>query len=324
MPIVRINEPIAAWEDGDFAQGFALVSRKEVRQDRNGRNYVDLEITDATGVVPAKIWPDSPAIKGHFNEKDFVAFKGTVRHFKDQLQLNLDFCRAVEAEDYQKGFDPSLLIPTTPENLDELKRRFAAIFPKAIERAELQLLVEEALRRFGAAFEEHPAAKSIHHAYRGGLLEHVVTMAELALKVAAQYRELDRDLLLLGVFFHDLGKLRELGAMPANDYTLEGQLLGHIVLGQNMLHECVAALGDVVPRQWVLHLEHLIVSHHGQREWGSPVEPATAEALVLHQIDNLDSKLNQLRTVRRTAGTGLQFLRPLNRTVYLDPELGGS
>jgi 3'-5' exoribonuclease len=323
MPAVRINEPIASWEDGDFAQGFALVSRKEVRQDRNGRNYVDLELTDATGSVPAKIWPDSPAVKGAFVEKDFVAFKGTVRHFKDQLQLNLDFCRAVEPEDRDKGFDEALLIPTTPENLDELKRRFAAIYPAAIARPELQLLTEEVLRRHGSAFAEHPAAKSIHHAYRGGLLEHVVCMAELALKVCDQYRELDRDLVLLGVFFHDLGKLRELGAMPANDYTLEGQLLGHIVLGQNMLHECIAALEGVVPRHLVLHLDHLIVSHHGQREWGSPVEPATAEAMALHLIDNLDSKLNQLRTIRRNAGAGLQFLRPLGRTVFFDPELAG-
>ncbi len=321
MPVVRINEPIAQWEDGDFAQGFALVTRKEVRQDRNGRAYVDLEMADASGNLSAKIWPDSPAIKGHFSDKDFVAFKGTVRAFKDQLQLNLDYCRAVEPADHDKGFDETLLIPTTPENLDELKARFAAIYPAAIERAELQLLTEETLRRFGAQIFEHPAAKNIHHAYRGGLLEHLVNMAEVAIKICAQYHDIDRDLVLLGVLFHDLGKLRELGAMPANDYTIEGQLIGHIVIGQNMLQECVAALEGVVPRQLQLHLEHLIISHHGQREWGSPVEPATPEAFVLHAIDSLDSKLNQLRGMRRANGDGMQYLRPMGRTVYFDPDL---
>lgn len=321
MPVVRINEPIAQWEDGDFAQGFALVTRKEVRQDRNGRAYVDLEMADASGSLSAKIWPDSPAIKGHFSDKDFVAFKGTVRAFKDQLQLNLDYCREVEPADRDKGFDETLLIPTTPENLDDLKARFTAIFPGAIVRPELQLLTEETLRRFGAQIYEHPAAKNIHHAYRGGLLEHLVYMAEVAIKVCAQYHDVDRDLVLLGVLFHDLGKLRELGAMPANDYTLEGQLIGHIVLGQNMLHECAAALEGVVGKGLMLHLDHLIVSHHGQREWGSPVEPATPEAFVLHAIDTLDSKLNQLRTIRRANGDGLQYLRPMGRTVFFDPEL---
>lgn len=321
MPVVRINEPIAQWEDGDFAQGFALVTRKEVRQDRNGRAYVDLEMADASGNLSAKIWPDSPAIKGHFGDKDFVAFKGTVRAFKDQLQLNLDYCRSVEPADRDKGFDESLLIPTTPENLDDLKSRFAAIYPGAIERPELQLLVEETLRRFAGQIFEHPAAKNIHHAYRGGLLEHLVNMAEVSIKVCAQYHDVDRDLVLLGVLFHDLGKLRELGAMPANDYTLEGQLIGHIVIGQNMLHECLAALDGVVPKFLQLHLDHLIVSHHGQREWGSPVEPATPEAFVLHAIDTLDSKLNQLRTIRRASGDGLQYLRPMGRSIFFDPEL---
>lgn len=321
MPVVRINEPIAQWEDGDFAQGYALVTRKEVRQDRNGRAYVDLEMADASGTLSAKIWPDSPAIKGHFADKDFVAFKGTVRAFKDQLQLNLDYCRSVEPADRDKGFDETLLIPTTPENLDDLKARFAAIYPGAIVRPELQLLTEETLRRFGAQIYEHPAAKNIHHAYRGGLLEHLVNMAEVSIKVCAQYHDVDRDLVLLGVLFHDLGKLRELGAMPANDYTLEGQLIGHIVIGQNMLRECLAALEGVVPKHLVLHLDHLIVSHHGQREWGSPVEPATPEAFVLHAIDTLDSKLNQLRAIRRASGDGLQYLRPMGRTVFFDPEL---
>ena len=323
MGVVRINEPISAWEEGDFVQGFALLSRKDVRQDRNGRDYVDLEMTDSSGSVPGKIWPDSPAIKGRFREKDFVAFKGTVRLYREQPQLNVDYCREAGEADRTKGFDPARLIPTTPEDVDDLWRRLEGLFPGAVQRASLKLLAEAAQQRFGSRLREHPAAKSIHHAYRGGLLEHVVKMAEMAMSVCDHYPEIDRDLILLSVYFHDLGKLREIGPMPNNDYTLEGQLVGHIVIGVEMLHECCAAVeasaGERVPDNLRLHLEHLIVSHHGRREYGSPIEPSTPEALVLHFIDNLDSKLNQLSGIRRSGVEGLHYVKALGRSVYLEP-----
>ncbi len=315
MAVVRRNESISTWEDGDFIQGFALLSRKDVRQDRKGREYVDAELTDSSGRMPAKIWPDSPAVNGRFAEKDFVAFKGSVRLYRDQLQLVIDHCRQARDGDRENGFDPDLLIPSSPEDLDDLERRLEALLPGALERPALQALASEAQRRFGAALRVHPAAKRIHHAYRGGLLEHVVKMAELAVDVCRHYPQIDRDLVLLGVYFHDLGKLREIGAMPANDYTVEGQLVGHIVIGVEMLRECCAAL-DEMPEDLRLHLEHLIVSHHGRREWGSPIEPSTPEAFVLHQIDNLDSKLNQLRDLHPGDGE-LQYVRALGRTIYL-------
>ncbi len=315
MAVVRRNELISTWEDGDFIQGFALLSRKDVRQDRKGRDYMDCELTDSSASMAAKIWPDSPAIKGHFAEKDFVAFKGSVRSYRDQLQLNIDHCREVRDNDRENGFDPALLIPSTPEDIDDLCRRLEAILPGAVERPALKRLTEEAQRRYGSRLRVHPAAKRIHHAYQGGLLEHVVKMAELAVDVCGHYPEIDRDLVLLGVYFHDLGKLREIGAMPANDYTLEGQLVGHIVIGVEMLRECCAAVPGM-PGDLRLLLEHLIVSHHGRREWGTPIEPSTPEAFVLHLIDNLDSKLNQLRALRREDGD-LQFVRPLGRTIYL-------
>lgn len=321
MPIVRINEPIAEWQDGDFAQGYALVVRREVRQDRKGRDYVDLELADASGSLPAKIWPDSPAQKSRIVEKGFIAFKGTVRQFRDQLQLNLDHCREVNDSDREKGFDESVLVPTAPQGIEPLWARFEAIFPAQIHRPELQKLTRELLDRHGESLREHPAAKSIHHAYRGGLLEHVVYMAEMAIKICELYEELDRDLILLGVLLHDLGKLRELGSMPANDYTKEGQLVGHIVLGHSMLTDACRAVEPPVPEFLRLHLEHLVLSHHGQREYGSPIEPSTAEALVLHEIDSLDSRLNQLRSLRRNGAHGMHFHRPMGRNLFFDPEL---
>lgn len=317
MPVVRRNEPITDWQEGDFVQGFALVNRKDVRQDRNGRDYFDLELCDQSGSVPAKVWPDSPAIQGRYVDKDFVAFKGTVRAYRDQLQLNLDHCRQVNDNDRRDGFDESLLVPSTPEDLEDLKQRLAAIFPTALQRPMMRALAQEADRRFGAQLAEHPAAKTIHHAYRGGLLEHVVYMAELALKVCAQYPEIDRDLVLLGIYFHDLGKIREIGPMPRNDYTLEGQLVGHISLGQDMLNICCDAV-EGFPEDLRLLLRHLIISHHGQRAYGSPIEPSTPEAFVLHFIDDLDSKLNQLRKQRREGAEGLVYMRPIGRGIYFD------
>ncbi len=316
MPVVRRNEPISTWEEGDFVQGFALLSRKDVRQDRNGRDYMDGELTDSSGTVGAKIWPDSPAIKGRFSEKDFVAFKGSVRLYRDQLQVNIDHCRQVQDSDREKGFDPELLIPTTPEDVDDLWRRLETLLA-GLERPAARRLAEEAQRLYGARLRDHPAAKSIHHAYRGGLLEHVVKMAEVAADLCRHYPEIDRDLVLLGVYFHDLGKIREIGAMPANDYTPEGQLVGHIAIGLEMLRECCAAVPEM-PADLELHLEHLVVSHHGRREFGSPVEPSTPEAFLLHLIDNLDSKLNQLRGHRRAGVEGMYYVKALGRSVYFD------
>ena len=134
MPIVRRNEPISKWGDGDFVQGFALLCRKEVRQDRNGREYLDIELCDASGSIGGRVWPDNPVVKGDFREKDFVAFQGTVRLYRDQAQVILDVCRRVKEKDRADGFDEALLIPSTPEDLDDLWRRFAAIYPGELGR----------------------------------------------------------------------------------------------------------------------------------------------------------------------------------------------
>lgn len=319
MP-TRQNVPIAEWQAGDSVSGFALVSRKERRQDRNARDYVDLELVDTTGSVFGKIWADSAAIDADFEASDFVAFRGLVKSFRDQIQLNIDQCRRAEDADREHGFDEAKLIPSTPEDPEDLWRRLEAVC-RSIQNPHLERLARETLAIHGKALKEHPAAKTIHHAYRGGLLEHVVSMLELAVRIAEHYREIDRDLLLVGVLFHDLGKLLEIGAMPANNYTDEGQLVGHITLGRDLLRERCQAIPDF-PRETLLQLEHLVLSHHGELEYGSPVVPRTVEALVLNVIDNLDAKLAQIRQAAQRQ-SGFQYLRGLGRRMYLrSPEDG--
>jgi 3'-5' exoribonuclease len=310
------NAQIRTWEAGDNVQGFALLTKKELRQDRNGKSFLDLEVADASGSMVAKIWSDSPALNSQFEVHCFVAFRGSVKNYRDQLQLSIDDCREASEDDRRLGFDEALLIPSTREDIGDLWRRLEAVLGR-VQRPVLRRLAARTLEVYGEELRLHPAAKSMHHAYRGGLLEHVVSMAELALKVCEHYSDLDCDLVLIGVLFHDLGKLRELGAMPVNDYTLEGRLIGHIVIGRDLLREQCAAIPGF-PADLQLLLEHMVLSHQGKKEFSSPVEPMTPEAVVLHFVDDLDSKLNQLRAARET-NPGIVFHRGFGRYVYLPP-----
>ena len=316
MGETRRNEPIAAWREGDAVSGFALVARKELRQDRNNKDFLDLELKDASGSIVGKAWSDSAALAGEFEAHDFVAFRGQVKLYREQLQLNLIDCRRATDEDRARGFDEAKLIPSTREDIDDLWSRLNAIFlGGAVQRPELRRLGEETLAAYEDRLREHPAAKSIHHAYRGGLLEHTVSMAELAVRVCEHYPSIDGDLVLIGVLFHDLGKLEELGRMPVNDYTLPGRLVGHVVLGRDMLRERCAAIPGF-PDELRLRLEHLVLSHQGRLEFGSPVVPMTPEAFVLSAIDDLDSKLAQLEQAR-LSGEEMPWIRALGRFVHL-------
>lgn len=315
MAALKKNEPIRSWLPGDQVEGFALLTKKELRQDKRGMDFLDLELRDASGGIAGKVWSASPALRGAFEVHRFVAFRGRVENFNDQLQLNVEQCREAGDEDRKYGFDEARLIPSTPYDIDDLWRRLERIYPGAIGRAPFKTLAEDTLATHHVELREHPAAKTMHHAYRGGLLEHIVSMAELAETICGHYPQLDRDLVLMGVLFHDLGKLVELGAMPHNDYTLAGRLVGHVVIGRDLLRARCAAIPDF-PADLQLHLEHLVLSHQGQMDYGSPVEPSTAEALALHFIDDLDSKLHQLRSAAEQ-GPDVVYSRGLGRYLYV-------
>ena len=321
MPTAVKNQPIATWNSGDTVLGFAYLKRKEVRQDRSGRDYLDLELADASGSILGRAWSDSGALSTEFAARGYVKFRGQVQSYRDQLQLKVDQCRQANEQDRADGFDESRLVPTTKFDIAALDKRLRVLLADQIERPVLRRLAEETLAAHGETLRIHPAAKGIHHAFRGGLLEHVVSMMELASKFADQYAELDRDLMLLGVLFHDLGKIQELGAMPDNDYTPVGRLVGHVVLGRDLLRERTAAIPDF-PDDLRLLLEHLVLSHQGRKEYASPVEPMTAEALALHAIDDIDSKLAVLRGLRDLSDPGdkrrgFVWARSLERFIWL-------
>jgi len=308
------RRPIATWQAGDVVHGFALLRRREERRDKGGKLYLDLELADASGAIAGKAWSDSPALGQSFAAGDFVKFRGQVQSYRDQLQVKVDNCRRAVEADRAEGFDEAQLIPSTREDPAALWATLERLLA-SLARDDSRALVREALARHGEALRVHPAAKSIHHAFRGGLLEHTVSMLGLADRVAAHYPELDRDLLLLGVLFHDLGKVIELGRMPGSDYTPPGRLVGHIVLGRDLARDAAAEVAGF-PAERLLQLEHLVLSHQGRQEFGSPVEPATAEALALSAIDDLDSKLALVRQLRESQ-RGFVFVRSLERLLWL-------
>ena len=309
------HPPINSWKEGDLVAGFALLSRLERRNDRNGRSFLDLELRDATGRIDGKIWPDSPALSAELTPHRFVAFEGTVQRFKEHLQIHISLCRPVQDSDHSEGFQEELYVPATSGDTEELWARLCRLLREHVKRPVLSQLVEDTLEAHGKDLKEHPAARSIHHAYRGGLLEHVTSMAELGVLLTTHYPQLDGDVLLLGVLFHDLGKLLELDPMPSAEYTPRGQMVGHEVMGHDLLLERCSAIPDF-PEDLLMHLEHLVLSHAGKREYGAVVEPMTAEALALHALDDLDSKLNQLQDLRQDS-RGFHYIRGLGRTVFL-------
>ena len=239
-----------------------------------------------------------------------------MQRYRDNLQLVIRRCRQAVEDDRRFGFDEAALIPSAAESLDVLWRRLTALLDDNLERP--QSAPARRPRRSSASVRGSrstprrrrsttptaAACSSTRRRWRGSRS-----------RSASTTRELDRDLILIGVLFHDLGKIFELGAMPANDYTTVGRLVGHVVLGRDLLREGCAAIPDF-PTDLQLHLEHLVLSHQGQRDWGSPVEPSTTEALALSFIDDLDSKLAQLRAAQQQ-GAGFQYLRALGRHVLL-------
>ena len=300
-----------------------LVHFKDVRQKKSGEPYLSLVLGDRTGELDAKMWDNVAEVMDTFERDDFVKVKGLLQIFQNRPQLTIHkMVRIVDADvDFADYFPASERDPR--EMFAEL-RQIVSTVANVHLRSLLDAFLddEEIARRYRIA----PAAKNVHHAYLGGLIEHVLSLCHLCRAMAAHYRHLDLDLLLTGAVLHDIGKISELTYDRTFGYSTEGQLLGHIIIGLRMVQEKIAGLPDFPPRLRTL-VEHMIVSHHGELEFGSPKVPLFAEALLLHHLDNLDSKIECMRNMvakdRHVEGYWTGYSSALDRSVlkkskYLD------
>lgn len=277
---------------GSPVEGRYLVARKELRQGGRAGVYLDLTLCDPTGRVPAKVWENAGEITERFQQGDVVAVQGMAETYRGELQLRLDSVRAVPDDEA----DPTAFLPRSQKDMAVVERRLAEV-AKSIVTPDLRELVTGFFRdpEFRRGFFTAPGAKVMHHAYVGGLAEHTWEVVEICLCVAEVFPQLDRDLLLTAAILHDIGKMEELRWDTAFDYTDVGQLVGHIVLGERRVREAAEAISDF-PEELRLRLSHMLLSHHGTKEYGSPVEPMTAEAIALHHAEDLGAKVNLFLT----------------------------
>jgi 3'-5' exoribonuclease len=283
---------LANFDEGKLFDGFFLVLLKQQRTTKSNKPYLNLILGDKTGQLEGRIWePSDPRIAKDFDRGDVVKARGSASRFDDRLQMKIDQLRvALTAE-----VDKSDLMPSTTQDVGVLWRAllsFVASFRNEdLKRLLTTLLADPALAE---AYREAPAAKQLHHAWLGGLLEHVVSLLTLADRIAPHYPLLDRDLLLTGVILHDIGKIHELSWEIGFEYTVEGVLLGHIQMGSALVERTIDSLPNFPPRLKTLVL-HEILSHHGKLEFGSPKLPMTPEALALSFIDDLDAKMQAIQ-----------------------------
>ncbi len=269
-----------------------LASDKQLRPNRNGNLYLQVELSDRSGAINTRMWNATESLYRTFENGDYVRVEGNTQLFQGAMQLiATKLTKAdpsdVDADDFQ---------PLAAVEVDKLVVRMAEILrgmsnPHLLNLAECFLMDEQ----FMAKFSRAPAGIKTHHAYHGGLLEHVVTLMEVVLRIGPCYEQIDRDLLLVGAFLHDMGKIDELSYEREFAYTDEGQLIGHLVMAVRLLEEKAAEAeklsGESIPEETLLRVKHMIVSHHGQYEFGSPKLPMTLEAVALHYLDNLDAKI---------------------------------
>jgi 3'-5' exoribonuclease len=306
--------------DGDSVDEVYLVVEKQLRANRNGNLYLQLDLRDRTGAMGARLWNVGEPVFRTFEAGDFLHVKGKVQLFQGALQMILSHIERVPKEEV----DLTDFLPHTEKDVSKLYERLRALLMK-LEEPHLRALGECFLmdQDFVQAFCRAPAGIRIHHAYLGGLLEHVVTLLDAAERIAGLYPELNRDLLMMGVFLHDIGKVRELTYDQSFAYSNEGQLLGHLIIGVEMLDakvkQVVELLEEPFPEELRLRLAHMILSHHGSYEFGSPKLPMTPEAIALHYLDNLDAKVHIfLRAIREDRGPSLwtSFNPSLDRRLF--------
>ncbi|MFH0809811.1 MAG: HD domain-containing protein [Pseudomonadota bacterium] len=300
-------------EDAVVTEAFFVVF-KALKRSRNGAPYLALLLSDRGGQIEARVWDDAERLGGRFAQGDFLRVKAQASSYRDSLQLNVSDLERLDPA----AVDLSDFLPSSERDPEEMLRELKAL-TRGMGNPHLAALLKLiwADRTLVAALTRSPAAKGMHHAYVGGLLEHTLSVARLAKTVAAHYPDVDADLLLTGAILHDIGKVRELSCSPGFDYTTEGRLVGHLLLGLSIIEEKIRGVPRF-PVGLATALKHLMASHHGEYIFGSPKRPKTAEALMLHAIDDLDAKLATVRELLRSAaaGGGSAYHKLLERYVF--------
>ena len=309
----------AAKFDNATVTTYFVLSSLQVRDKKQGGQYLALTLSDKTGSMEGRMWDDVGEAVASCSEGCYVKVQGDVAKYQGKFQITLRKLRcAAESE-----VDPRDYQPSTKFDVEEMWTELRG-YVAAFKNADLRRLVFAFLddEQIGPAFKAAPAAKRLHHAWLGGLLEHVVTLVRVCLAAVPFYPEVDPDLLVTGAILHDIGKVRELEWKSSFSYTLEGQMIGHISIAQGMLREKVQALAPFPEKLRVL-VEHMILSHHGKYEFGSPKLPMTPEAILLSALDDLEAKMQALRNefaAAQAAGKGpdevTEWVRSMERSLF--------
>ena len=282
----------AAQMENKVVSSSFLVTNKQLKPKKTGEPYLDLMLADCSGQIPAKMWDNVQPASELFDVNDVIRVKGVFNKYNHRWQFTI---RTLEGKLTDDQIEFSDYLPKTSKDVNELWKTLGD-FVASIGEPHLRQLLElfMADEKIAAAYKNAPAAKTLHHAFIGGLLDHVVSLFTSCDLVVRNYPMINRDLLLTGAFLHDIGKIHELSYARSFSYTTEGQLLGHMIIELEMLHAKIAEV-EGFPDDLKILIEHLIISHHGQYDFGSPKLPMFPEALMLHYLDDLDSKMEAMR-----------------------------
>ena len=296
---------IETFHEGNHISDIYLCKTKQIQLTKTGKEYGNLILQDKTGTIEAKIWDLSSPGVGEFDAMDYVHIEADVTLFQNANQLNVRRIRTAREGEYVEAD----YLPVSKKEIGKMYEELLG-FVRSVKNPWLnQLLsgyfVED--KEFAKAFQFHSAAKTVHHGFVGGLLEHTLSVVKLCDYYAGYYKTLNWDLLLTAAMFHDIGKMQELSRFPENDYTDDGQLLGHIMIGTEMISERIRQIPDFPPRL-ASELKHCILAHHGELEYGSPKKPALLEALALNFADNTDAKMETMIEALAAGGTNKGWL----------------
>lgn len=284
---------VAHLDAGSSGWGFFLCTRKELRTGRQGAPHIHVVLQDRSGTVAGRLLEAVDRFNEEFDAGEFVRAQGRADRHNQRVELVLESIRRINPDqDRAAGFRESDYVRASPRPVDEMWQELRARI-SAIEDVDVRRLLDAIVTKHEDRLRIWPAAVTVHHDYRSGLLEHLLQVADVGLRLADAYGA-DKSYVVAGAILHDIGKLEELDYDLATAYSLEGNLLGHITIGVRMLYEAAATLGDVPP-DVIARIAHLILSHHGSRDLGSPVEPMTVEAFILSAADDLDATIHQVR-----------------------------